>query len=117
MRDVRERLLDIQEAIERIERYAAQGKGAFEQDELIQNWMVSHIQMIGEACRALPPEIQLRYPQIPWRAIVGMRNILVHHYFEVDLDAVWQVIAHDLPDLKRIVTAMLCDTEAVSESL
>lgn len=46
-----------------------------------------------------------------------MRNILVHHYFEVDLDAVWQVIAHDLPDLKRIVTAMLCDTEAVSESL
>ena len=56
MRDVRERLLDIQEAIERIERYAAQGKGAFEQDELIQNWMVSHIQMMGEACRALPPE-------------------------------------------------------------
>lgn len=53
MRSERERLLDILEAIERIEKYAAKGKLAFSADELIQNWMVSHITVIGEACRSL----------------------------------------------------------------
>jgi uncharacterized protein with HEPN domain len=56
MRREQERLLDILEAIERIERYAAQGKSAFFQNELIQNWMVNHIAVIGEACRALPDD-------------------------------------------------------------
>ena len=52
MRNERERLLDILEAVERIEKYAKRGKAAFLQDELIQNWMVNHITLIGEACRA-----------------------------------------------------------------
>lgn len=51
MRDERERLLDIQEAVERIERYAARGRAAFEQDELIQIWVLYHLQIIGEAAR------------------------------------------------------------------
>jgi len=54
MRSDRERLLDILEAIERIEKYAAHGKHAFETNELIQNWMVNHISVIGEACRLYP---------------------------------------------------------------
>jgi uncharacterized protein with HEPN domain len=54
MRGIRERLLDILEAIHRIERYTVQGKAAFENNELIQVWMVSHLQIIGEACNALP---------------------------------------------------------------
>ena len=53
MRSERERLLDILEAIERIEKYVAEGKSAFEEDELIQNWMVNHITVIGEPCRSL----------------------------------------------------------------
>jgi uncharacterized protein with HEPN domain len=70
MRDDRERLLDIQEAITRIERYTELGRDAFEQDELIQNWMISHLQIIGEACRALSEDLRGRYPEIPWRAII-----------------------------------------------
>ena len=80
MRSERERLLDILEAIERIEKYAARGKIAFENDELIQNWMVSHIALIGEACRALPDDFQAQYANVPWTDIIAMRNILVHHY-------------------------------------
>ena len=54
MRDPRERLQDVLEAIERIERYAARGREAFEKDELIQNWFVRHLQIIGEAARVIP---------------------------------------------------------------
>lgn len=107
MRSERERLLDILEAIERIEKYAAQGKKAFEKDELIQNWMVSHITMIGEACRSLPDDFQARYAEVPWADIIGMRNILVHHYFGIDLDAVWAVVEHDIPDLKLKIQILI----------
>ena len=111
MRDPRERLLDILEAIERIERYASQGKAAFERDELIQVWMVSHIQIIGEASNALPQEFQMQYPEVPWRNIVGMRHILVHNYFEVDLDVVWTTLERDIPPLKQAIEAMLAELD------
>lgn len=112
MRDIRERLLDILEAIEHIERYAVQGKKAFENEELIQNWMVSHIQIIGEACNALPLELQARYPQVPWREIIGMRHVLVHHYFELDLEIVWATVERDIPRLKRVIEAILAEQNA-----
>ena len=107
MRSERERLLDIMEAIQRIEKYASRGKMAFEEDELIQNWMVNHITMIGEACRSLPDDFQARYAEIPWADIIGMRNILVHHYFGIDLDAVWAVIEKDIPELKFNIEMLL----------
>ena len=114
MRDDKEKLLDIQEAIERIERYAQRGKDIFEQDELIQNWMISHLQIIGEASRAVSEDLRLQHPEVPWRAIIGMRNILVHHYFAVDLGVVWAVLERDLPGFKRAIGAML-ETLAESE--
>jgi uncharacterized protein with HEPN domain len=112
VRDDRERLLDILEAIARIERYASQGRAAFENDELIQVWMVSHIQIIGEASNALSPELRARHPKVPWRQIIGMRHILVHNYFEVDLDIVWATLERDLPPLKRTVEAILAELDA-----
>lgn len=107
MRDERERLRDIVEAIERIEKYAARGRAAFDEDELIQTWVVHHIEVIGEACRALPDEFQARHANVPWSDIIGMRNILVHHYFGIDPEAVWSVVEHDLPMLKLNVLALL----------
>ena len=109
MRSEQERLLDILEAIERIEKYAARGKEAFLDDELIQNWVVSHITTIGEACRAIPDEFQARYAGVPWADIIAMRNILVHHYFGIDENAVWSVVEHDLPELKLNIQAVLAD--------
>jgi uncharacterized protein with HEPN domain len=107
MRSDRERLLDILEAIERIEKYAEEGKGAFEMDELIQTWVVHHIAIIGEACRSLPADFQARYANVPWADIIGMRNILVHHYFGIDTDAVWSVVEHDIPELKLNIQTIL----------
>lgn len=66
-----------------------------------------HITIIGEACRALPNEFKARYANVPWADIVGMRNILVHQYFGIDIDAVWSVVEHDIPELKLNVNAIL----------
>ena len=107
MRSERERLLDILEAIERIEKYAVEGKGAFDADELIQNWMINHISVKGEACRSLPNEFQARYANVPWSDIIGMRTILVHHYFSIDEDAVRSVVEKDIPELKFNIETIL----------
>lgn len=113
MRDPRERLRDILEAIGHIERYAARGREAFQNNELIPNWFVRHLQIIGEAVRALPQEIRDRVPDIPWDEIVGMRHILVHDYFAVDTEVVWGVVERDLTELKRKIERLL--TELGSE--
>lgn len=107
MRGHRERLQDILEAIERVEKYAARGKAAFDQDELVQVWILHHLQVIGEAARSLSPEIMETLPEIPWSDIIGMRTVLVHHYFEIDSEIVWSVVEKDLAPLKERVRAQL----------
>jgi uncharacterized protein with HEPN domain len=74
---------------------------------LIQAWVVQHLTIIGEACRALPLDFQGRYVNVPWTDIIAMRNILVHHYFGIDVDAIWSVVEKDLPELKRNLQAIL----------
>ena len=107
MRDDRERLLDIQEAIERIEKYTVRGREAFERDELIQTWVLHHLQIIGEAVRALSTELTQKHSEVAWSKIVGMRNILVHNYFSIDAGIVWAVLENDLPVLKQQITELL----------
>jgi len=111
MRDDKARLFDILEAIERIESYSARGEEAFRSDELIQNWMVRHIQIIGEASRALSQDLRSRTPNIPWSDIIGMRNIVVHHYFDTDLEVVWQVVVSDIPRLKGMILKLMKNLE------
>ena len=101
MRRDEQRLADILEAITKIEGVVARGRAAFEQDEMIQVWIIHHIQIIGEAARSLSPSIRERHPEVPWALVVGMRNILVHDYFGIDLDEVWAVVERDLPVLRK----------------
>ena len=109
MRDDRERLLDILEAIERIEKYTSKGREVFEDDELIQTWVIHHLEIIGEASRSLSTPIRQQHPDTPWSEIAGMRNILVHHYFGVDASAVWNAVDRDLPSLKQQIEAILAE--------
>jgi len=107
MRDGNERLLDILEAIEEIERYAVRGREAFLQDELVQVWMVHHLQIIGEAAARLPLDLRSASPGVPWKQVIGLRNILVHAYFRVDPDEIWVVVDHDIPELREEVVRLL----------
>lgn len=103
--------MDIAEAIERIEKYASKGREAFEDDELIQNWILHHLQVIGEAARAISEELKDEHDEMPWRQIVGMRHILVHRYFEVDIDLIWSVVEDDVPVLKQQIDLILKEPE------
>jgi len=107
MRDDIERLLDIKEAIENVQKYASRGRDAFRNDELIQTWILHHIQILGEAAARLSDEFQERHPDIPWFKIIGMRNILVHDYFGIDIEAVWSVVENDLPVLYDQIRRLL----------
>ena len=107
MRDVTERLQDILEAIGHVERYASRGREGFDSDELIQTWIVHHLQIIGEAAAGLGCDFHSAHPEVPWPQIVALRNILVHEYFGIDLEEVWATVQRDLPVLKAQVRAFL----------
>jgi uncharacterized protein with HEPN domain len=78
-----ERLRDILDSIDQIRRYSLKGREAFERDELIQVWIVHYLARLGEAAARLSPSLRRRR-SVPWKQVVGMRNILVHEYFRID---------------------------------
>lgn len=80
---------------------------AFAKDELLQSWFVRYIQIIGEALRAVPPEVRAQAPDIEWSKIVGMRHVLVHGYFDIDTAIVWATASGDLPRLRNSLEALL----------
>ena len=107
MRQFRDRLQDILDAIAHIEAEQAKGKAGFDASALIQVWMVHHLMIIGEAVRAIDPATRQRYPSVPWRQIAGMRNILVHDYFRINQEIVWETVAKHLPALKEEIEKLL----------
>ena len=107
MRDIEERFLDMLEAIQRIGKYAARGRQAFVSDELIQTYIVHNLQILGEAAAKVPTAQQAEYPDLPWPKMIGMRNVLVHNYFNIDLDIVWQVVESELPALQEKISRIV----------
>ena len=112
MRSDLERLRDIDEAIAKIEKYAVRGNAAFFDDELVQTWILFHLQTIGEAARAMSEETREQYGAVEWQKIIGFRNLVVHEYFRVDLGIVWHIVQNELPMLKEQVLLMLAEVES-----
>ena len=116
MRNDREWLLDILEAIEKIEKYSSQGYTNFREDELLQVWVIHYLQVIREASNHLSKSLMDRNTDVPWADIVGLRNILVHQYFGIDLGRVWETVELYLPSLKQRVKEILADFERIPEN-
>ena len=116
MRDVSERLRDIQEAITQITKYTYLGRQPFDQDELIRIWVIHHLEIIGEAARSIPQEFKNNHTVVPWNQISKMRNVLIHIYFGIDLDVIWEVVERDLPVLKSSIDSLLASQEGTSNS-
>jgi uncharacterized protein with HEPN domain len=106
MRPDADRLLDILEAIAAIQEHA-QSRERFDQDKMLRVWCLHHIVVIGEAAARVSDATRARYPQVPWRGVVGMRNAVVHGYFQVDWDEVWNVVERDLEPLREAIAAIV----------
>lgn len=94
------RVDDILDAIQQVQAYTAgMDFEAFASNTLVVDGVLYRIAVIGEAARAIPDDVKVRHEHIPWRAIQTMRNRLVHEYFGVRVDTVWQTVVTDLPSL------------------
>jgi uncharacterized protein with HEPN domain len=82
-------------------------KEVFLHDETLKRAFVRSLEIIGEAAKQIPDDVRHRYPTIEWRAIAGMRDRLIHAYFSVDYDIVWDAIEHNLPELHREIMVLL----------
>ncbi|MBM4122529.1 MAG: DUF86 domain-containing protein [Nitrospira sp.] len=107
MKDEAVFLRHIQDAIAKIETYTEGGKAAFFENSMIQDSVIRNLEVIGEAARNLSPGFRKKHSKVPWRGIMGMRNVLTHEYFGVDLHIVWKVVSKRIPTLKRHVVGIL----------
>jgi uncharacterized protein with HEPN domain len=82
-------------------------KAAFLHDETLKRAFVRSVEIIGEAVKPLPDDVKQRHSHVEWRAMAGMRDRLIHGYFGVDYDIVWDVVSNKIPELQRAVTHIL----------
>lgn len=106
-RDVTVFLDDIVAACEKIGRYVPQSFEQFAADERTIDAVVRNLEIIGEAAKRVPPETRAEMPEIEWQRIAGLRDILIHEYFAVDLRIVWDVVQTRVPALHAAVSTFL----------
>lgn len=101
-------LEDIEGAIRRIKHYTAGlSQEAFSLDEKSVDAVIRNLEVIGEAVKRIPDSTRAAHPRIAWRKIAGLRDILAHQYFDVDIDIVWDVVHNKLPTLEEEIQQML----------
>jgi uncharacterized protein with HEPN domain len=106
----RANLLDIRDALARIERYTEGGKDMFLTDEKTQDAVIYNLAIIGEAVKGLPATLRSQYPSIPWKSVAGMRDIVIHDYNGTDVVTIWKAVERDLPRLRTTIKRMLRET-------
>lgn len=100
-RDIKVYIEDILESISRIEEYVKDlDEAEFYGNSEKQDAVLRRLEIIGEAVKNIPQDVRDKYPEIPWKQIAGMRDIVIHEYFGVNFGRIWKVIQVDMKDLK-----------------
>lgn len=116
-RELRLFIEDILESIRLIEDYIGNiSKEDFGINQELRDSVTRRLEIIGEAVRNIPNNFRERYPEVPWRKIAGLRDIIIHAYFNIDLDITWDIIEKDLPDLKEKILKIKRDLGAEENS-
>ena len=100
-------LRHILEAVDRILAYTSAGRDAFRQDLKTQDAVIRNLQIVGEASKKVSPTTRAAHPEVPWKDMSGMRDRVVHDYFGVSLDIVWDVVEKHLPPLREKIVKLL----------
>ncbi len=104
----RDYLADIREAVRRILLFSdGMTPETFIMDIRTQDAVVRNLEIMGEATKSLTSEFRANHPEIPWKSIAGVRDRLIHHYFGVNLDIVWQIVTDELPDVAIMIDEVL----------
>ncbi len=107
-REYKDYLNDIYDSIGKIERFTENMKfSQFERDDRTVLAVVKALEIIGEAVKKIPMSAKKKYPQIPWKKISGMRDILVHEYFGINIKVVWKTIKEDIPPIKPLIHELI----------
>jgi uncharacterized protein with HEPN domain len=94
-------LTHISECIGNIESYTPNGKSDYYSSKLIQDAVIRNLEIIGEATKKVTPDLKNQFPIVKWREMAGLRDVLIHNYFGVDNEIVWNVVENELPRLKE----------------
>lgn len=105
-------VVDMLRAIDKIARYTkGMDVASFSADEVIVDAVLRNLMVLGEAARSVPPEVRDAHPEIPWSRMVGLRNIVAHVYFGVDLENVWKIVLENVPAIRPAVAGLLEELE------
>jgi len=99
---------DIQESMDKIERYVKKlDFEAFQENEMLVDAVIRNLEIIGETARNIPQDVRERHPLVPWKRMIGLRNIMIHAYFGVDLSIIWKIVTTNLPETKPSIMELL----------
>lgn len=111
-RDVKVYVADVLESIEKILEYKKDiSKEIFFDNTQLQDSVLRRLEIIGEAVKNIPQDFKDKYPNIEWKKIAGMRDIIIHEYFGVKMDRVWKVINEDILELKNNMEKIMAEME------
>jgi uncharacterized protein with HEPN domain len=116
-KDPRVYVAHILECIDKIERFTADGRERFFQEAMVQDAVLRNLEVIGEAAKRLDDAYRAAHPGVPWRALAGLRDVLIHQYEGVDLEKVWAIVEKELPPLRGAIAAMLPPLDQLEREL
>jgi uncharacterized protein with HEPN domain len=116
-KDPRVYLAHILECIQKVERFTAGGEVQFLREAMVQDAVIRNFEVIGEAAKRIDDGYRTAHPGIPWRALGGLRDVLIHQYEGVDLEKVWAIVRKDLPPLKEAIAGLLPPLDRLEREL
>lgn len=116
-KDRRVYLAHILECTQKIERFTAEGRDRFLRDDMVHDAVIRNFEIIGEAAKRIDDAYRAAHPDIPWQALAGLRDVLIHQYEGIDLERVWAIVENDLPRLKQSIAELLPPLDQLEREL